>query len=360
MRAPSLALSAPLYRWLAQDPQWSALPLRWRAMAGWQAGWGSFNSGLSRAIAAQAGPVELKDPLLILGPWRSGTTVMHELLTAASGSATPLTWQCMNACAFQLNRKGPAGPAAAARPMDGLEVRNDSPQEDEFALLTLGAPSAYRAFWMPHRIHELHATLEQEYWLANPQWLQHWESFLRGVLRATPDARQPLLLKSPNHTFRVQSILKRFPRSQLVWVARDPSDVFHSNRKMWLQMFATHGVTAPEPAALDRFLIDAFERTADALAWCDTHLPIEQLVVVRHDELLADPEAVVQAVWRRLADGRPSLAAQLREAVQRTRRGRVETYASTIPANALPAVSALAAAQDRAAMRRGVVEGAER
>jgi hypothetical protein len=213
---------------------------------------------------------------------------------------------------------------------------------------------------MPHRIDELRTALDPDYWLANSQWLGHWEGFLHGVLRATPGARQPLLLKSPNHTFRVRSILKHFPRSRLVWMARDPSDVFHSNRKMWLQMFETHGVTAPDPAALDHFLIDAFEKTADALAWCDTHLPIEQLVVVRHDELLAEPEAVVQAVWRRLGNGRPSQAAALREAVQRTRQGRVETYAATIPANALRAVSALAGAQDRAAMRRGVVEGAQR
>jgi hypothetical protein len=46
------------------------------------------------------------------------------------------------------------------------------------------------------------------------------------------------------------------------------------------------------------------------------------------------------------------LAAKLREAVQHTRRGRVETYDATIPAAALPALKALAGAQHSVGMRR--------
>lgn len=159
----------------------------------------------------------------------------------------------MNACAFQLGRPAPNG-AALARPMDGLEIRADSPQEDEFALLTLGVDSAYRAFWMPQPLGELMHTLDPAWWQANPQWLEPWEAFLRGVLRKTPDARQPLILKSPNHTYRLPAIARRFPRVHATWMARPAARVFFSNRKMWHMMFAMHGLpgSAVDDAALDR------------------------------------------------------------------------------------------------------------
>src|SRR5580693_155514 len=35
-----------------------------------------------------------QDPVFILGLWRSGTTALHELLTAATDWVTPQTWQC--------------------------------------------------------------------------------------------------------------------------------------------------------------------------------------------------------------------------------------------------------------------------
>ena len=291
----SLALSQPLLGWLREDPAWAALPMAQRARLVWQARWGSINSGLTSALATQRAPVPLEDPVLIVGPWRSGTTVMHELLAAAIGSTTPRTWQCMNACAFELTPRR-RGAAAIARPMDGLEISDESPQEDEFALLSLGIDSAYRAFWMPHRIGELRHTLDPQYWLDHPQWLDAWERFLRGVLATNGHAAaQPLLLKSPGHTYRVASILRRFPRARLVWMVRDPSEVFHSNRKMWSQMFVAHGLAAPHPSALDDFLAEMLSATACVLE-DSLDLTFDRLVYVAHESLLERPADVMASV----------------------------------------------------------------
>lgn len=348
---PTLASSLPLHRWLAQDPQWQSKGIGWRAARHWQSLWGSVNHGLSRAIASQETALKLQDPILIVGPWRSGTTVMHELLTAASGCATPLTWQCMNACAFQLG--GQSGKrVSVARPMDGLEISGDSPQEDEFALLTLGVPSAYRAFLMPHRINELLPTLDQAFWLDSPSWLETWEGFLRGVLRTSGAAHQPLILKSPNHTFRLKSILQRFPRAKLIWMARDPVDVFQSNRKMWRAMFAAHGITTADPSALDDFLTHAIQACAETLVWCDDNLPPDQFMVCPQRQLLKNPTSTLQTLFSRL-DGFETVDAEaLGLAVARTSSGRVETYIGNPPVESSVALQRLAHAQQTAASRR--------
>lgn len=324
MSGGDLALSRPLLAWLRRDPTWTQLPRTQRARLAWQAGWGSLNARLSTAAAAAEGP-PLRDPLLIVGPWRSGTTVMHELLVAATGLPTPQTWQCMNACAFQLGRAPRTG-LALARPMDGLEIRADSPQEDEFALLTLGVASAYRAFWMPHRIGELLPTLQPQYWLEEPGWLPTWEAFLRGVLRSlgTVEGDQPLILKSPNHSFRLPAILRRFPRAGVVWMARPAAEVFQSNLKMWQAMFAQHGLTEVDQAKLEQFLAQALQISAAVLEDCVGGLPRTQWCAVSQQALQHDGERIAMQLAARFAPQRPLQPEALRLALQTTGRGRID------------------------------------
>ena len=316
-----LASSRPLLAWLRADTAWSKLPLSLRARITWQAHWGSVNARLSEAAMQNKAP--LADPMFIVGPWRSGTTVMHELLAAATGWPTPQTWQCMNACTFQLSRPSAAS-AALARPMDGLEIRADSPQEDEFALLSLGVDSAYRAFWMPARIGQLAHTLDPAWWQAHRQWLAPWETFLRGVAKG---ADAPLLLKSPNHCFRLPAIAERFPGLRAVWMARPAAEVYASNRKMWRAMFAQHGLTPERDAtALDEFLAAALERSAEVLDWCARTLPRNRFAVVTLQALRQQPETTMRNLWSRIGSGAPLDEAALHAAMARTASGRIDRY----------------------------------
>lgn len=350
MAAGSLALTRELLGWLRSDPAWDALPVGQRAALHWRASLGTLNAHLSRLNVGDGGAATaLQAPVLVLGPWRSGTTVMHELLAAASGLTTPRTWQCMNATTFATLADPQRGSAPIARPMDGLSIHAQSPQEDEFALLTLGADSAYRAFWMPHRIGELHTTLEQSHWLQDEHWLSLWESFLAGVLRSTPHARQPLLLKSPNHSFRLQAILRRFPDTRVVWMLRDGAAVVNSNLKMWRAMFLEHGLTEPQPGALDAFIAHALQACAATLDEAAAALASGRFIVVPQSQLRKDGTAVVRAVHARLRLPGPVDETNLQAALARTATGRDERYGDALlPPEVQAAVAAFDAAQGRA------------
>lgn len=345
----SLALSRDLLHWLRQSPGWPALPWRTRASSAWLASMGSLNASLSQAQLK--GAPALAAPLFIVGPWRSGTTVMHELLSAATGLPTPLTWQCMNAAAFQLSGKPPAH-TTIARPMDGLEIGALSPQEDEFALLTLGVNSAYRAFLMPERLPELARTLDQAYWADSAaQWLPRMEAFLQGVLHSLQRTGQRLILKSPNHTFRLRALLRRFPDAKLVWMSRDPLATFLSNRKMWRAMFAQHALGARCPdEQLDRFLGQALQASANMLEeLLLAGLPPHTLAVCSQEALQTDPQGALQVVMDRLQLPAKPQADALHRALERTRRGRIERYTQAAPAEVADSLAALQAAQQLAA-----------
>lgn len=335
-------VDADVLHWLRQGQGWRALPLLTRAQLRWRSTWATVNRRLSEARVTDAPP--LAPPLFIVGPWRSGTTVMHELLTAATGWPTPLTWQCMNATAFQLL---PAPPqcSGVARPMDGLEISALSPQEDEFALLTLGVDSAYRGFLMPERLPELLHTLDPSYWSEREhEWLPRFERFMAGVLASTDQPGRRLLLKSPNHSFRLPALLKRFPEAQVVWMLRDGETVFHSNRKMWQAMFAEHRLTSGAADGLDAFLGSALLSCAQVLGRLRDELPPHRFVTVEQSALAADPRSTVAGIMQQL--GLPTgPEGALEAALARVGQGRIDRYEQALPPAASAGVAALDAAQ---------------
>jgi len=335
-----LQLNRELLQWLRTDGAWRALPLARRARLHWMAALASLNQRLAGAQLRDAPP--LQDPVFVLGPWRSGSTVMHELLVAASGLPTPQTWQCMNAPAFLLSRP-PAAGRREARPMDGLTVGADSPQEDEFALLSLGADSLYRAFWQPARSAELLPLLRAGHWQEQPQWLAPWERFLQGVLQSLGRPGEALLLKSPNHSLRWAALRQRFPQARAVWMLRDAAAVYHSNLKMWRQMVALHGLTPAPEGVLEALIADALQALAAALesAMRDArppHLVWQQRLREAPRELLVEVCAALQLPCTQ--------GAAFDQALEQAAQGRADRYeGQQLPAAAAAAVARLDAVQ---------------
>src|SRR5690349_24370902 len=93
---------------------------------------------LQRAVhREQLASANLRDAVVVLGYWRSGTTLLHELLCLDKRYTYPTTHACMNPHHFLFSEASAlaSGGPTAQRPMDEMEVRASSPQEDEFALL---------------------------------------------------------------------------------------------------------------------------------------------------------------------------------------------------------------------------------
>ena len=157
------------------------------------------------------------DPIILVGLWRTGSTALHARLSAASGCTTPLTWQCFRPASFAL-MPAPRTDLTVTRPMDDGKVSTFSPQEDEFASLLLGEPSVYRSFIDPRRLGEATALLKSWQTPHSPAdsaaaLSARWEDFLRTLVQQRPGR---LLLKSPNHTFRMPWLNTRFPKAQFI------------------------------------------------------------------------------------------------------------------------------------------------
>jgi hypothetical protein len=185
--------------------------------------------------------------------------------------------------------------------MDAGRIGTFSPQEDEFAALLLGEPSLYRVFIDPRRIDQLGGLLlswrRQMGQQQDEAPLSHgWETFLKAVLAHSPG---PLLLKSPNHTFRLPWLAQRFPGARFIWLTRAADDVLASNRRMWTSMMERYSLWSHDPVNLEAFLIKAIENHDELLNWA-RHTLSDRLYMVKFDEVMNDPSNLVRRLVRQL------------------------------------------------------------
>lgn len=251
------------------------------------------------------------DPLFIVGPWRSGTTVLHELVNACGGWVTPQTWQCFSPSTCFLTG-APARAAAVKRPMDRGIIATEGPQEDEFALLLLGEQSIYRGLIDPRRLLECGTAS----WYGGECDLERWRHFVRGVATG---GNGRLLLKSPGHTFRIPSLRKLFPQARFIWIGRHPGEILASNARMWSAMMSVYALWDCPSGTVERFLREAVRACNAVLERCLAEMTPEHLLWVDFEALQTDPQRVLRQILRFAGDrSEPSeqaLAADIQRAL---------------------------------------------
>lgn len=232
-------------------------------------------------------------PLFVLGLWRSGTTYLHELLTASLGWGSPQTWQCFNPSGFLLN--GRPRIATANRPMDAVVVDTRSPQEDEFVLLARGTDSAYRFFLDPRRWREVMPAISFERWQCDSEG--PWANDLRTFLNwCDVTGHGPMVVKSPGHIFRVAALRKIWPDAKRVWIVRDPLEVWHSNLRMWHAMATRYALWDWGATDLTDFLNECFKAYSQVLERVLVNPRQLADVVVPYDHLVAKPDKSLRAI----------------------------------------------------------------
>ncbi len=297
---PLLAAGRDLVHWARQGGRPDRVPPSVLWLYRWRALWLEPHFALLRGTGPGTQPFPFPEGeglIFILGFWRSGTTLLHELLTEAPGCGAPRTWQCMDPSALLLSR-GKASSGAIQRPMDRVLVSNDSPQEDEFALMAMGVPSVYRGFLDPRRLPELEALLDPGFWSSSDtSWLKSLECFLSWC-RRKDQAR--MVVKSPNHLFRYRALAARYPRARFLWILRSPQELWRSNVVMWRAMAERYGLWNAPGGEIEDFLGKALSAYGDLIGQLQAEGVFREQSAISYEALVASPEAVLRPLADRL------------------------------------------------------------
>jgi hypothetical protein len=257
-----------------------------------------------KSVADQLANLVVPAPIFVLGFWRSGTTLLHELLCCDDRYGFPSTYACLNPTHFLLSERWTAShfDRAVARPMDDVRYSWASPQEDEFALLALGAPSAYRALIVPSLMLDANRLLDLDAQTGEDQelWSKTFEYFLKLL---TLQQRKTMILKSPTHGYRMQTLQKRFPDARYVLIERNPYEVFASNLKLWRTLTSRYGLEDHSEKQLEEFVLSAYVLHQKAVSEGIRHCASGFITQVRYEELVETPMEQISRVYASLRLG---------------------------------------------------------
>ncbi len=244
-----------------------------------------------------------KAPIFILGHWRTGTTLLHELMILDEQHNFPNTYQCLSPTDFLLTEKLFKKLfrliLPERRPMDNMRMGWDLPQEDEFALCMLGQPSPYLDIAFPNGPSIAPGSLDLSG--LTPRQLREWKKTFHHFLQMLTfkDSRR-LVLKSPPHTCRIETLLKMFPDARFVHIVRNPYDVFPSTVKLWKALADKHGLQIPKHQGIEEQVLRTLPQLYAKLEEGKKKVAPSRFHELRYEDLVQDPMGQMETLYKKL------------------------------------------------------------
>jgi hypothetical protein len=244
-----------------------------------------------------------KDPVFILGHWRSGTTHLHKMLafdeqfgyitlTETSLPHLFLTGSKM----IHLIMK-PLTPKK--RPTDNVDMFPEMPHEHEFALLFLSMLSPIVMFAFPQNLERYRkfVTLED----ASPKQKEEWKKWFLYLLKklTIKEEGKQLVLKNPLDTCRLKLILDLFPNSKFVHIYRDPYDLYFSTLKLHKHNAGIYAMQNQD-YDVEKLILETHVEMYDRYYEDIELIPERNLVDVRFEDLKENPIAELEKIYSNL------------------------------------------------------------
>ncbi len=248
-----------------------------------------------------------KDPIFVLGHWRSGTTYLQNMLSRDEqfGWFDPINTVVLpySLLLGRLLTNTVKNGIADGRPMDNVQYSMDLPMEETFALLTqtnhdiihmIAFPGQYERYISGAFVEDL-----------SPEELDKWRKAYDYIIRKLTFVKggKQLVLKSPDNTGHIPVLREMYPDARFINIHRDPYKTIRSTIHMFILEMESLALTRPPEnldIAVEDTVIGIFERMYRQLFALEKTFPDNRYADVAFTDFTRDSVGVLRDIYRKL------------------------------------------------------------
>lgn len=245
----------------------------------------------------------VEPPVFILGHWRSGTTLLHNLMTQDPSSAFVTTYHAVfpnNLKSQWLLRPLMRTFMPDVRPGDNLKLAVHLPQEDEYAISNVTHRSYYHVFYFPRSYRDYYkdyVRFEDASSTVIDSWNRTYERIVkRAVINST--GNRPVL-KNPVNTGRIRNLTQIFPEANYVFMMRNPVVTYLSAKKFFSQLYPTVNLEEFSTGEIVEMVLEIYiNLLGDYLRDRELIHP-DRLLEIRYEEFELNPLEYLEQIYSR-------------------------------------------------------------
>lgn len=248
-----------------------------------------------------------KDPIFIIGHWRSGTTHLHNILCQDPQMAYTTTFQSVfpDTLFNKVGRFLFEGFAKilipGTRKGDNVTLGTALPQEEEFALGDK-TPISFYYFWMFPR--SLRKFYNQFIRFNNidlsviDSWKNDYTLLIKKAIKNT--GRNRYLSKNPPNTARIKILLEMFPNARFIHIHRNPVEVYLSTHNFFDKMLPHLQLQSIDRSTLDTHIFELYKDLMNDYLEQRELIPEGRLVEISYGSLDTDPINCIRKLYQDL------------------------------------------------------------
>jgi len=245
-----------------------------------------------------------KDPLFIIGHYRTGTTYLITLLAydKSKGYVSNLEGYAPHFfLAFHKFTKALIDMSLPEqRPMDNVIMGSDEPTEEEYSIGAMSKYGFYNGFIFPRNfdLYSKYNSFDECSKKDVEKWKKTYVYFLKKMTLKYKG--QMLYLKNPTNTYRIKYLLEMFPNAKFIHIYRNPYDMYASTLRFYREVFAIYALQTWDDENLQQGILRNYAEMYEKLKQERSLIPKENIIDIKYEDFIKDPMSHIKRVYKDL------------------------------------------------------------
>jgi hypothetical protein len=244
-----------------------------------------------------------EDPIFIIGHWRTGTTLLHQLLNLDAELAAPTLFQVAEPncfiCSYLYYVPVFSALVGKYRPMDNVRLGMNEPQEDEYAIYRITDFSPIE--WLVFPKNSNYFLLDYPSFLpGNEEERRNWEEQLRCYFQKLHYFHgKKIVSKNPFNSLRIKELAALFPKARFIHIVRHPYEVVPSTMHMWKIVLDQNRLNRKGSDPGIEEVTEGLVKILTTIEKDKVLLPEEKFYEMKFEDLESNPVSEIKKIYSR-------------------------------------------------------------